>query len=151
MTQYCIGFTREEEAERWARQALKLDVRHEPFFRAAAIVDEQNDFVCVLILTNFTKTNVDASIALRPGVQLSPKCALALWRQMGQLVFGVLKAKRITALVRGKNEMARKFANMLKFKPEGVMRKAFGDDDLFVFGLLDDEYLSHPWSRRSLK
>lgn len=151
MTQYCIGFTREEAAELWARESIGLPSRHEQFFRAASITDENNEFVCVLVLTNFTRVNVDVSVAIRETTSLSPKCALALWKEFGELIFGALGAGRITALVRGKNELARKFASKLKLTHEGVMRKAFGDDDLHIFGLLSEEYLLHPWSRRSIK
>jgi RimJ/RimL family protein N-acetyltransferase len=59
----------------------------------------------------------------------------------------MLRAARVTALVRGKNEVCKQFIEHLGFKLEGVMRSAFVDDDLHIYGFLAEDYHSHAWCR----
>jgi len=52
-----IGFEREDEAESWAR--TKIELENAPsFFRAMAAVDDNDEFVCVVVMTNFTQRNI---------------------------------------------------------------------------------------------
>jgi hypothetical protein len=47
-----IGFELEDEAEEWARERLGLENPPE-FFRAFSAVNNQGEFVCVVIMTNY--------------------------------------------------------------------------------------------------
>ena len=62
-------------------------------------------------------------------------------------VFDKLHAARVTGLLRGKNRRAKKLNEHFGFKLEGVMRKAFADDDLHIYGFLAEDYHSHVWYR----
>jgi RimJ/RimL family protein N-acetyltransferase len=47
---------------------------------------------------------------------------------------------RVTAYIPRRNERARKFHTTFGFKQEGLIRRGFGDDDCFVYGLLASEW-----------
>jgi len=78
---------------------------------------------------------------------LSPRSAVLMFNEIFSYAFDTLRAARVTALSRSKNEKANKFIEHIGFKPEGVMRKAFKDDDLNIYGFLAEEYYSHAWYR----
>ena len=140
-----IGFEREDEAEAWAR--AKLELENSPaFFRAMSAVDENDEFVCVVVMTNFTQRNIDLSIVIG-GKGLMPKGMLVMFNEVFGFVFDKLHVARVTGLLRGKNTQAKKINEHFGFKLEGVMRKAFADDDLHVYGFLAEDYHSHVWYR----
>lgn len=140
-----IGFEREEEAEAWAR--ARLEVENAPsFFRAMSAVDDEGEFVCVVVMTNFTARNIDLSIVIG-GKGLMPKGMLVMFNEVFSFVFDKLHAARVTGLLRGKNTQAKKINEHFGFKLEGVMRKAFADDDLHIYGFLAEDYHSHVWYR----
>ena len=56
--------------------------------------------------------------------------------------------QRVTGLVRAKNLAARRFDEHIGFELEGIMRKAFIDDDLCVYGFLRENFESHKWRRK---
>lgn len=140
-----IGFDREEEAEKWAREKLNLPEPPE-FFRAAAAVDEAGEFVCVVVMTNFTPRNVDLSIAIDKQ-KVRPKATIMMFNGIFGFLFDQLGVARVTGLLRGKNEESRRITEHFGFKLEGIMRKAFPDDDLHVYGFLAEEYHTHAWRR----
>jgi RimJ/RimL family protein N-acetyltransferase len=141
-----IEFDREEEAEKWARN--KLGVKGNPeFFRAMSAVDENGEFVCVAIFSNFTKRNIDMNFVAKDGYWSAPKETLKMYNAIFTYVFKILEAVRATALVGDTNWSSKKFVNKLGFKHEGVMRCAYeNNEDLNIFGLLRDEYINHAWS-----
>lgn len=140
-----IGFEREEEAEAWARE--RLDVAASPeLFRAMSLVDDKDDFQCVVVFSNFTPRNVDLNIVGEPR-WATPKATITLFNEVFSYAFKMLRAARVTALVRGKNEVCKRFIEHLGFKLEGVMRSAFVDDDLHIYGFLAEDYHSHAWCR----
>lgn len=140
-----IGFDREEEAEKWAREKLNLPEPPE-FFRAAAAVDEAGEFVCVVVMTNFTPRNVDLSIAIDKQ-KVRPKATIMMFNGIFGFLFDQLGVARVTGLLRGKNTDAIRINEHFGFKLEGIMRKAFPDDDLHVYGFLAEEYHTHAWRR----
>ena len=140
-----IGFEREEEAEQWARNKLNLPNPPE-FFRAAAAVDAAGEFVCVVVMTNFTPRNVDLNIAIDK-TKVRPKETIVMFNGIFGFLFDQLGVARVTGLLRGKNEDARRINERFGFRLEGIMRKAFPDDDLHVYGFLADEYRAHAWHR----
>jgi len=140
-----IGFEREDEAEAWAR--AKLELENAPgFFRTMSAVDENDEFVCVVVMTNFTPRNIDLSIVIG-GKGLRSKGMLVMFNEIFGFVFDKLHVARVTGLLRGKNTQAKKINEHFGFKLEGVMRKAFADDDLHVYGFLAEDYHSHVWYR----
>ena len=140
-----IGFEREEEAEAWARN--KLDLEQAPsFFRAMATVDDDGEFVCVVVLTNFSSRNVDLNIVM-DGKKMTPKGTIVMFNEVFGFVFDKLNVARVTGLLRGKNEKSKNIVEHFGFKLEGVMRKAFADDDLHIYGFLAEDYHSHVWYR----
>ena len=140
-----IGFDREEEAEAWARSKLELESAP-AFFRAMAAVDENDEFVCVVVMTNFTPRNIDLSIVIG-GKGLMPKGMLVMFNEVFGFVFDKLHVARVTGLLRGKNTQAKRINEHFGFKLEGVMRKSFIDDDLHIYGFLAEDYHSHVWYR----
>lgn len=141
-----VGFEREEEAERWARERLGLDSAPD-FFRAMSAVNDNNDFVCVVILTNFSMTNVDISIAM-DGSQMRPKGTVKMYNAVFGFLFDTLHLARATGLVGASNVKAQKADETFGFKLEGVMRRAYkAGEDLLIYGLLPEEYYKHNWYR----
>ncbi len=142
-----IGFDREEDAILWAKDVLGIE-NPTGFCRALSAVDSEGRFAFVVILSNFTKRNIDMHTAAVCGAQwASPRETLRMFNGVFDYAFVRLKAARVTGLVKSKNEDARRFDEHLGFKLEGVMRAAFDDDDLCIYGFLADDYKSHPWYR----
>lgn len=140
-----IGFDREEEAEQWARKRLELPAAP-GFFRAASAVDAQGEFVCVVVMTNFTARNVDLNIVIEKS-KVRPKATLFMFNSVFGFLFNHLRLARVTGLLRGKNKSSHRVVKHFGFKLEGVMRRAFADDDLHVYGFLAEEYQAHAWRR----
>ena len=140
-----VGFERENEAEAWARARLELEDAP-GFFRTLAAVDENDEFVCVVVMTNFTPRNIDLSIVI-DHKKVTPKGTIEMFNEVFGFVFDKLHAARVTGLLRGKNRRAKKLNEHFGFKLEGVMRKAFADDDLHIYGFLAEDYHSHVWYR----
>lgn len=144
-----IGPAREQEALEWAKAVLGI-AQPVGFCRTLAAVDSEGEFVFVVVLSNFTETNVDMHTAARPGAQwATPRAALEMFRGVFDYAFNHFQVLRVTGLVRSKNELARRFDEHIGFKLEGVMRRAFKDDDLCVYGFLREDYEQHKWNRRS--
>lgn len=142
-----IGFEREEEAIPWAKRVLGID-RPTGFSRAISAVDDNDDFALVVVMSNFSPTNIDMHTAAVPGAQWgTPRAIIRMFNAVFGYAFTELKALRVTGLVRSSNTAARKFDEHLGFKLEGIMRKAFNGDDLCVYGFLDDDYYAHKWYR----
>jgi RimJ/RimL family protein N-acetyltransferase len=140
-----IGFEREDEAEAWAREKLELE-NAPSFFRTMSAVDENDEFVCVVVMTNFTQRNIDLSIVIG-GKGLMPKGMLVMFNEIFGFVFDKMHVARVTGLLRGKNTKAKRINEHFGFKLEGVMRKSFIDDDLHIYGFLAEDYHSHVWYR----
>ena len=116
------------------------------FFRAMAAVDENDEFVCVVVMTNFTSRNIDLSIVIDHR-KVTPKGTIEMFNEVFGFVFDKLHVARVTGLLRGKNIQAKRINEHFGFKLEGVMRKAFADDDLHIYGFLAEDYHSHVWYR----
>lgn len=57
--------------------------------------------------------------------------------------FVQLRCQRVTGLIPRKNKDCRRFAEHLGFEFEGKMRRALVDDDLMVYGLLEEKCKWH--------
>lgn len=143
-----IGFEREVEAVEWAKDVLKIE-GVTGFARALSAVDEAGEFVFVVVLSNFSPLNVDMHTAAIPGsIWARPREGVKMFNEMFDYVFNVLGVQRVTGLVRAKNAAARRFDEHLGFELEGIMRRAFKDDDLCVYGFLRENFESHAWRRK---
>lgn len=141
-----IGFDRESEAVEWCRQTIGLEGTH-GFCRAISARDERG-FLVVVVLSNFTNRNIDLHIAAHPSIKwATPGLAKELFNAVFSYCFEKLKAVRLTGLIKSSNRSCRRFVERLGFQLEGVMRKAFNDDDLCIYGFLDEEFATHPWRR----
>lgn len=137
-----VGFIREEEAEQWARS--RIGAKLAPgVFRAASIVNDAGEFICVAVLTNFSPRNVDINFAASPDAWARPKVFRQLFNLVFSYIFTTLDAVRATGLVNSNNSPCIRFIQKIGFAHEGTMRRAVHDADLMVFGLLRDEYRSH--------
>jgi hypothetical protein len=140
-----IGFDREDEAIAWAKERIGID-GPTGFARAMSAVDDNSNFVLVIVMSNFTARNIDVHQATQPdGKGLVPKEGLRMFNHVFNYIFNELGAARVTGLVRAKNKLARRFDEHLGFKLEGIMREAFEDDDLCVYGFLKKDFEEHRW------
>lgn len=144
-----IGFNREEEAEKWVKDKINAP-NITGFCRVISTVDENDEFVCAIVFTNFSPRNIDVNVALREKGFGSPKETVNLFNAVFSYAFDQLGAARVTGLIKGKNEVSKNFVEHLGFKLEGVMRNCFQDDDLHVYGFLAEEYYTHAWRRGKL-
>jgi RimJ/RimL family protein N-acetyltransferase len=135
-------FERQSEAIAWAKQTIGIsgltgDVA------AISVLDNQDQFLAVTLYSAYTRTNIDMHIAARPK---SHWLSRAYFNASFELPFLVLEVPRITGLIRASNLNAQRFVSRLGFKYEGCMRRAFEDgEDLVLYGMLREEYLTHPW------
>lgn len=142
-----IGFDREDEAENWARQQLQVDAPP-TLFRAISAVDEHDEFMCVVVMTNFSARNLDMNIVISHKRAPRPKETVKMFNEIFGYAFNTLKVVRVTGLLRGRNLQSQRISKHFGFKLEGVMRQAFEDgDDLHIYGFLAEEYRSHKWYR----
>jgi hypothetical protein len=143
-----IGFDREKEAVEWAKNIIGID-GVTGFARAVSAVDDHGNFLFVIVLSNFSALNVDMHTAAVPGANWArPREILRMFNDLFEFVFDRLKLQRVTGLVRSKNVAARRFDEHIGFELEGVMRRAFVDDDLCVYGFLRENFESHRWRRK---
>jgi hypothetical protein len=140
-----IGFEREDEAIKWAKERIGIN-GPVGFCRAISAVDSAGNLAFVVVLSNFVPRNVDMHIAGQEGAKwASPREGLKLFNRVFDYAYNELKAVRVTGLVRCKNQMARRFVEHLGFKLEGVMRQVFEDDDLCIYGFLKEDFEQHRW------
>lgn len=140
-----IGFDREDEATEWAKKQIGID-GPTGFSRAVSSVDEDGNFLLVVVFSNFTKRNVDTHVVVSDrGRKLTPNGCKEMFNGAFHYIFTELGAVRTTGLVRAKNKAARRFDEHLGYKLEGVMREAFDDDDLCVYGFLKKDFEEHRW------
>ena len=142
-----IGFEREDEAVAWAKRIIGIEAPH-GFCRALSAVDSDGDFALVIVMSNFTRYNIDMhTAAVDGGSWATPKATIRMFNAAFGYVFDQLRALRVTGLVKASNQQARRFDEHLGFRLEGVMRKAFAGEDLCIYGFLAEDFATHPWRR----
>lgn len=140
-----IGFDREDEAIEWVKKRIGID-GPVGFCRALSAVDSDGNFTLVIVMSSFTKRNVDVHVATQDhGQGLVPKEGISMFNQVFNYIFDELKAVRVTGLVKASNKLSSRFVEHLGFKLEGIMREAFEDDDLCVYGFLKKDFEKHRW------
>lgn len=142
-----MTISREDQAIVWAIQ--RIPGAH-PGLCRAFWVETKGEFDAVAVLSGFTHRNVDVSVAIAP-TRLTARGVIILFNLVFNYAFGAIGAARTTGLIKLSNAPARAFAERLGFELEGVMREAFDDDDLCVYGFLRRDYEAHRWHRPSRK
>ena len=138
-----MNVDREDLAIKWASGKIEGS---SPGLCKAFWIESGGEFDAVAVLSGFTPRNVDLHIAIRPG-GLSRNTGIILFNSVFDYVFNTLGAARTTGLIKLSNRPARRFAEHLGFELEGVLRKAFDDDDLCIYGFLQRDYEAHKWFR----
>jgi hypothetical protein len=140
-----IGFEREDEAIKWAKERIGID-GPTGFCRALSAVDSADNLAFVVVLSNFTPRNIDMHTAAVDGAKwASPREGLKLFNVVFHYAFDKLGAVRVTGLVKASNQAARRFDEHLGFTLEGIMRQAFDGDDLCIYGFLKEDFEKHRW------
>lgn len=138
------GFFREDEAIKWAQSRIAGDVGPHGLCRAMSVIDG-DEIAAAVVFSGFTPKNIDLNFALDR--HLPPKVAMETWRFAMRYAFGFPRVNRVSALVKSTNAPSKAFCEKLGFTQEGVLREAFDDDDLYVYGMLRKEYEAHRWNK----
>jgi RimJ/RimL family protein N-acetyltransferase len=97
-------------------------------------ISEGSDLIGAIVFNNFTGRNIEASVAGETRA-FSPRVI----RWCFQYAFGQLGCSRATLRTRKRATEVRHLIERMGFKPEGKMRRYYGDDDAMVYGLLREE------------
>ena len=138
-----LRFERNDEAVAWAKKVIGIEGISGDV-TTISLVDDNDEFLAVTVFSAYTGTNMDIHIAAR---SKSRWLSRSYFNAVFEFPFMVLEVPRITGLIRAENLNAQRFVSRLGFQHEGRMRKAFPNGgDLMLYGLLREEYLTHPWS-----
>jgi hypothetical protein len=77
-------------------------------------INDNNDFVFVVVLTNFSMRNVDINIAM-DGSKMTPKCTIEIFNKVFTFLFDELHVSRVTGLSRKDNLKAQKIIEKFGF------------------------------------
>jgi RimJ/RimL family protein N-acetyltransferase len=140
-----IAVERNEEAVLWARAQMELEGPVGPCY-TFSMVDENDDFVAVFIISDINGHGACIHYSARPGSYwMTPTFINALMR----FAFFILGLSRLTAPIRSNNQRSMDVALKYGFVKEGVMRKAFDNgEDCILLGFLKEEFLTHRWFNR---
>lgn len=98
-------------------------------------LNEHGEPIAACAFSNYTGEDIELSVAALPG-SATRELVDAIFRY----VFIVSGCERCTVRIREDNYSSIKLARRLGFKYEGRQRKAKNGKDLYLFGLLKDEY-----------
>lgn len=91
--------------------------------------------VCGVVYDGFTPYECNMHIAKEIGVKAEDLDCVEAFKYP----FSQLKLERVTAQIEASNMRAIAFAEKLGFRFEGRKRRAFGDEDELIFGMLRSE------------
>jgi len=112
---------------------LKLDPG---MYSAFMVVDDKNDFVGGVVLTNFRGTDIEISCAAETPMAWRHDVCKAIFKY----VFEQLNCVRCTSITVKGNRRARGFLEGLGFQLEGNVRLGYdGTKDALIYGLLRSE------------
>lgn len=106
------------------------------------------DAQCLAVMNDTKIEGVVAFFNYRwPSIEVAFYCENFRWALNRQGIaevlsypFKQLNCRRITAIVERKNKRARKMVQRLGFKEEGMLRKGGEFGDVFIYGLLPDDF-----------
>jgi RimJ/RimL family protein N-acetyltransferase len=103
---------------------------------AFAILNDQQDFVAGVVISNFRKHDCEISCATDTSTAWRPH----IMRAVFGYIFGQLGCVRVTAITRKQNKRSRDFLKALGFELEGNVRLGYdGQKDALIYGLLASE------------
>jgi hypothetical protein len=117
-----------EQVAAWAAKKMGARVI-EPFY-ALGVEDEFGDPRGAFIWSEFTRHNVELTV-YAPGA-----LKRHIVRGVFKYAFNELGVTRITVRCPASNKDLNKLQEHLGFKFEGIMRRFYGDDDAFIYGML---------------
>ena len=105
-------------------------------YTAIGLTDDNHHLICGVVYHD-----MDASINIQMSIASdTPKWATRqTLKWFFHYPFEQLKVQRVTALTSSSNLNTQKMLERLGYKKEGVIRKAYGDDDALIYGLLREE------------
>lgn len=105
-------------------------------FAAMMIVNDQQDFVGGVVISNFRGSDCEISCAAETGAAWRPQVMRAVF----SYVFEQLGCVRCTSITTKRNKRARTFLEGLGFRLEGNLRLGYdGEIDALIYGLLARE------------
>lgn len=124
----------DREIARWVGDRLGID-DFSPFCGALGIIDDHG-IIAGVVFNNYRHPNIEATIA-----STTPRwCTSRVLRGIFSYPFWQLKCSRVTAVTSVKNQPTQAFLCRIGFQQEGVMRRAFrNDEDAVIFGMLAEE------------
>jgi RimJ/RimL family protein N-acetyltransferase len=94
-------------------------------------ISEGTELIGAVVFNNYTRTNIEASVAGETRA-FTPKVIHFCF----QYAFGQLGCSRATLRTRKRATEVRQLIERMGFRPEGKMRRYYGDDDAMIYGLL---------------
>lgn len=115
----------------------KTGAHFEPgMFQALAILNDDDDFVAGVVISNFRGHDCEISCATESSTAWRPTVMNAVF----QYIFGQLGCIRCTSIVKKNNKRSRDFLEGLGFVLEGNIRCGYdGVKDALIYGLLASE------------
>lgn len=105
-------------------------------FQALMIVNDKQDFVGGVVVSNFRSRNCEISCAAETSAAWRP----TVMRAVFTYIFNQLDCVRCTAITTKRNKRARDFLERLGFVLEGNLRLGYdGKTDALIYGLLASE------------
>lgn len=105
-------------------------------YQAMMVVDDDDNFVAGVVISNFRQTDCEISCASESGAAWRPHVCRAVF----SYIFKQLGCVRCTSITMKKNTPARSFLESLGFVLEGNLRRGYdGKNDALIYGLLADE------------
>lgn len=99
------------------------------------VVDPSDTIKGVVVLSNYSKANVDVSFAAGTGCWTVP-----IMRELARICFGFFGCRRVSAKTRKDNRASRKALKALGFREEGKLREFYEDGcPAIQYGLLRRE------------
>jgi RimJ/RimL family protein N-acetyltransferase len=129
-----IDWEQKEEYLHFAESALNVKFRPGETTWLASL-DSSGQLLGVVVYTTFTEWGCEMSVAAA-----SPKFLnSSTLKSFFGYPFLQLQHSRVTAIVAASNQHSLDFVQRLGFKPEGLLRKWYGDQDGHIFGMLKEE------------
>ncbi len=122
----------DDEVSQWVANQLGIT----RFVEYSAIgVISNNTILAGIVFYNYRHPNIEASIA-----SINPRwCSRKILKLVFDYPFNQLGCTRVTVHVDSNNKIVQKFDERLGFVHEGTMRKAHGDTDAEIYGMLKSE------------
>jgi len=122
----------DKEISHWV--CNRLGVKSLDPCRAIGIIHDKS-LIGGIVYSNYRDGNIEISMAVS-----SPKWGTRQnFRALLGYPFRQLGCRRVTCLVKAKNQSVRTFLCRLGFREEGILRQGFVDDDAAILGMLKAE------------